>query len=251
MDRKIVAGREHFRRALSLQEVKENLMNATNRRRTLAAVCCFGLATSFLLNIFFGLMTRPRPLSAGTIAAVGFLAVLNVGFMIGAVCGIVHLLREKADRLGLSGAALTLLGWVASARIMVLIQLQSLLGKGVPDVPENSIGKILESAPMVFVSIVPVGILFPLGLVILGLGIWKAGPAGRWAGLLLAMGGVLFPAGRAVGIAPAIFAADVVLATSFALLGWQMLRRWTASGEPSASVPAAPPYVMAEGAPRT
>jgi hypothetical protein len=225
VDREIVAGGEHFWCALSLQEVKENLMNATNRRRILAAACCFGLTTSFLLNIFFGLMTRPRPLSAGTIALVGFLAVLNVGFMIGAVCGIVHLLREQADRLGLAGAALTLLGWTASARIMVLIQFQSLLEKGVKDVPENAVGKILESAPIVFVSIVPVGILFPLGLLTLGIALAAAQPLGRWPGVLLATGGVLFPVGRAVGVGAAILGADLVLAATFTLIGWRIVTR--------------------------
>jgi hypothetical protein len=46
-----------------------------------------------------------------------------------------------------------------------------------------------------------------------------------WLGLLLALGGVLFPLGRALGIELAIVACDIVLAAAFAAIGWQILTR--------------------------
>ena len=62
-------------------------------------------------------------------------------------------------------------------------------------------------------SVFPIGLFFPLGLIVLGLALFRWRPVNRWLGMLLAMGGVLFPLGRAVGIQWAILACDVVLAS--------------------------------------
>jgi hypothetical protein len=71
----------------------------------------------------------------------------------------------------------------------------------------------------------PVGLFFPAGLITLGIALFYWRPVNRWLGLLLALGGVLFPIGRAAGVAPAVVACDIVLATAFASIGWQILSR--------------------------
>jgi hypothetical protein len=43
--------------------------------------------------------------------------------------------------------------------------------------------------------------------------------------LLLALGGILFPIGRAAGQVWAIIACDIILGAAFALIGWQILIR--------------------------
>lgn len=216
-------------------------MNATNdirRRRLISAFCCLALGLFFLTDPVTRLSVRgDGPASTGKIAVMGFVSPLHVALMIGAVFGITQLLRRRADRAGLIGATLALIGWVIGSRIMVIGQLQALLANGVPDVPPDSLQKMFQHAPMVFVSIIPVGLLFPIGLIILGITMFVTRPNAlrlhRGAGALLAIGGVLFPIGRAAGHEWAIVSSDLVLAATFALIGWQILTRpevWGAEG---------------------
>ena len=171
--------------------------NNTRRRRLISVFCFLALGLFFLTDPVTRLSVRgDRPASIVQIALTGFVAPLHVALMIGAVLGITQLLRSRADRVGLIGATLTLIGWVIGSRIMVIGQLQALLANGVPGVPPDSLQKMFVTRPI-----------------------------HRGLGSLLAIGGVLFPIGRAAGHEWAIVSADLVLAATFALIGWQVLTR--------------------------
>jgi hypothetical protein len=202
-----------------------NISHSSNRRRLIAGVSLIALSVAFLSNTLMGLMTRPTSPSPAMIAIVGFVAVANAVLMTAAILGLSQLLRTSADSVGLLGAASTLVGWAASTRISTVIQLDTVLRAGVEGVPPSAIESAFKSAPAVWVSIFPVGLFFPLGLIMLGLALFWWRPVNRWFGLLLALGGVLFPLGRAVGIEFAIIACDIVLAASFTAIGWQILTR--------------------------
>lgn len=202
-----------------------NISHSSNRRRLIAGVSLSALSVGFLSNTLAGLMTRPESASQTMIALAGFLAIVNAVLMTCAILGLSQLLRASADRVGLLGAACALLGWAASMRILTVIHLDALLRAGVEGVPPSALESVFNSAPVVLLSIFPVGLLFPLGLVTLGLALFWWRPLNRWLGLLLALGGILFPLGRAVGIESAIVACDIVLATAFAAIGWQILTR--------------------------
>jgi protein-S-isoprenylcysteine O-methyltransferase Ste14 len=75
------------------------------------------------------------------------------------------------------------------------------------------------------VSIIPAGLLFPIGTIILGITMFVARPIHRGIGALLSIGGVLFPIGRTAGHEWAVVSCDLVLAATFALIGWQILTR--------------------------
>lgn len=213
-----------------------NISHSSNRRRIIAGVSLTGLSVAFLSNTMTGLMTRPSSPSQTMIALAGFVTVVNAVLMIAAVLGLSQLLRASADRAGLLGAAFVLVGWTAATRILTVIQLDMVLGAGVEGVPPSALESIFKSAPALFLSIFPIGLFFPLGLITLGLALFWWRPVNRWFGLLLALGGVLFPAGRAVGIEAAIIGCDIVLAAAFAAIGWQVLARpavWEAAATES------------------
>ncbi|MEA2488872.1 MAG: hypothetical protein QOH21_664 [Acidobacteriota bacterium] len=202
-------------------------MTATNdtcRRRLISAFCCLALGLFFLTNPITRFSVEGAK-STGQIAMIGFVAPLHVALMAGALLGMTQLLRHRADRAGLIGATLVLLGWVVSTRIMVIGQLDALLTNGVPGVPANSLQKIFQHAPLVFASIFPLGLLFPIGLIVLGLTMAVARPIHRSAGVLLAIGGVLFPIGRIGGYEWAVVSSDLALAATFALTGWRIFTR--------------------------
>ena len=203
-------------------------MTATKQdshRRTLAVFSLIGMSVLMLTNPLTRVLMRGGGESLGAIAVSGFVTPLAMALMIGSVFAIMHLLRERADRRGLVFGTILLMGWTVGARIMVVAQLEALLEKRVANVPADVLQKLFEAAPIVWVSIVPIGLLFPLGVISLGLTLAVAGPLPRWIGALMAVGGVLFPLGRAVRLEWAIGSCDLVLGTVFALIAWQILAR--------------------------
>ncbi|CAN5530808.1 hypothetical protein BH20ACI3_BH20ACI3_28970 [soil metagenome] len=202
-----------------------NLSPSSNRRRIIAGVSLIVLAVVFLLNTLTGMMTGVSAPSQATSALAGFTAVVNMVLMIASVLGIMQILRARADWIGLLGATFTLIGQTAASRMGVIIQLYALSESGTAGIPPNLLEILSKSAPLVWASIVPIGIFFPLGLIMLGIALVWARPVNRLFGLLLAIGGVLFPIGRALRMAWAITACDIVLGVAFALIGWQILTR--------------------------
>lgn len=210
----------------------------SNRRRVLAGTCLVVLALLFATNPLAGIVLRGMSPTVTSIAMTGFIAPVQMALFIGAIVGITQLLRRRADRAGLAGAALALTGWAVGIRILALGQLESLLAIGVAGVPADTLQKLFEAAPLVWVSIVPLGLFFPIGIVTLGITLFAAAPVNRWIGALLALGGILFPVGRAIRIAWALTACDLVLGAAFALIGWQILSRrelWDATDAAPAS----------------
>ncbi len=202
-----------------------NLSPSSNRRRIIAGVSLIVLAVVFLLNTLTGMMTKISAPSQATSALAGFTAVVNMVLMIASVLGIMQILRARADWIGLLGATFTLIGQTAASRMGVIIQFNALSESGTSGIPPNLPEFLSKSAPLVWASIVPIGIFFPLGLIMLGIALVWARPVNWLFGLLLAIGGVLFPIGRALGMAWAITACDIVLGVAFALIGWQILTR--------------------------
>lgn len=199
-------------------------MNDVERRTKISGYCLVLLSLLLLTNPITRVVYRGDGASLNHIAATGFVAPLTMALTIGAVYAITQLLRKKADRAGLIGAALTLMGATVGSRIMVLAQLEGLLKIGGTGVPGDALEKMFNAAPIVWVSIVPVGILYPLGLMTLGTALFFARTVPRWVSLLLVLGGVLFPVGRAVGVEWAVGLSDLALGVGFGAIGVSVLR---------------------------
>lgn len=197
-------------------------MIESNRRRILAGTCA-ALASALLLLGLVSNIVAAAETTHGAIALSGYLAVLHVGLTIGAVIGITQLVRHRADRLGLAGAALTFLGATVGARIGAFIQLAA-AGYLTGGSPRGAMRALAQNAPAVWASIVPIGLLYPFGLITLGVALFAA--RYRTAGVLLAAGGALFPLGRAVGIVPAVYASDALLAVAYAFVAKEIFTAW-------------------------
>lgn len=207
----------------------------TNRRRLLAAVSLIALAVLFLTNPLTRLMYRGMKESTMVIAMRGFVAPLHMALLVASVFGIMQVLRPRADRMGLVGGALTVMGWAVGIRIIGLGQIEALLTSGVAGVPADALRKSFEAAPIVWRSMVPMGILFPAGMITLGLTLLITRPIPRVIGAVLVMGGVLFPLGRIGIFRWALAPTDILLGIAFALIGWQIWTRpelWSAAEEP-------------------
>ena len=203
-----------------------------DRRRMLCGIALSILGGVFLTDPLTHILRRGARESALKIAINGFAAPLHMLCLVASVIAIVQLLRHRADRIGLVGGALTVIGWSAGIRIMALGQVESMLQSGIGGVAPDTLGKMFEAAPVVWVSIVPVGILFPSGLTTLGLTLLAVGPLPRWIGAAMVLGAVLFPIGRIGQLTWAVVSCDLVLGLVFAVVAWHILTRpalWKAS----------------------
>jgi hypothetical protein len=198
--------------------------NDSNRRRRLAAISAIAFGITFLTNPLTHLLYRGARDAPFAIAMRGFAAPLHAVMLVGTVFGITQLLRSKADRLGLLGGAITIMGWAVGVRILALGQLESLLATGVTGLPADTLSKMFAAAPLVWVSIVPIGLLFPIGVITLGATLIAVHPIPRPIGALLILGGILFPIGR-IGLIPwALLASDLVLGAAFVAIGYKLLK---------------------------
>ena len=73
-------------------------------------------------------------------------------------------------------------------------------------------------------SIVPIGLLYPLGLITLGIALVIA--RYRAIGALMIVGGIFFPLGRALDITPAISVSNAFLGAAYGWLAKEMLTQW-------------------------
>jgi hypothetical protein len=201
-------------------------MSATeHRRRTLCITALLILGAAYLADPFIYTLSNYTGLSKRMIAFKGFTSLPIMAGIVGSVLALTQILRSKADRLGLFAGVLTVMGFTAGARIGVIGQLQGLLFLGVEGVPTRAIETILVSAPPVWASIFAVGLFYPIGTLIFGLTLAATRRVPAWIGWMLAIGGVLFPVGRAADIQWAILACDVVLGVTYPLLAWQLAVR--------------------------
>lgn len=200
-------------------------MNETSNRRRLLAGASAAITSGLLLfSAFTQLTASTAEPTRAQIAASGFFAVLHVGLTAAVAFAIAHLVRHKADRLGLTGAALTILGATVGARIIAFIQL-SLLQDSAPGAVRGSMTSLLRNDTAVWASLIPIGLLYPLGIITLAVALWVARPVPRVVAVVLAIGGILFPMGRAIDIVPAVWMSDALVAIAYGYLSKDILTR--------------------------
>jgi hypothetical protein len=174
-------------------------------------VSLFGIGLLFLSDPLTNVFFRPTTRSIAQNARAGFLAPLLMLMLVGSVIGIVQLLRSSAHRAALIGAAMTIVGFSAGIRIMGMNQIRAM--------EPDAVSRIFHASPILWSSIVPTGILFPFGMITLGVTLFATRVVPRPIALTLIIGAVLFPVGRIGGLQWAVFSCDVILGAAFALLG--------------------------------
>jgi len=153
---------------------------------------------------------------------------LSFALFVAAVLALVHLLRERADRTGLAGGALAIVGCLSGSGIvtaaMIGVSLESAaLGEPV----ERAVEEAMRAGGVpAFLFLFPLpGLAFPAGLLVLSVGLLRAKAAPVPAAVLLAVGALLFPVGRIGGIEPAVLASSVAISASMGWMGWRIIKR--------------------------
>lgn len=201
-----------------------NASPANNLRKNIAGVC---------------LVAAPLVMLAGDVAArLGtqwsfahvFTSKLAFALFAPALLALMHLLRERADKTGLVGGGLALMGLLSGSAIVTFWHTVRALSS--PDFDESTMTAMrsaMENEVFGLTFLYPLaGVFFPLGLLILSVGLFRARAVAPHVAAMLAVGAILFPVGRIGGVWAAIFASDIFLIAALGLLGWRILR-WAAS----------------------
>ena len=197
---------------------------ATNLRRIIAGLC---------LMIAPALMLAADALRIGADMIYPWLVIfkLSFAFFVAAILAITHLLSRRADRIGLVGGALGIVGCLAGSGIVTA----SMIGWSIEAAAlGESVDRAIEAAmvnggAINFLFLYPLpGLAFPVGLLVLSFGLVRAKSMPLPVVSLLALGAILFPIGRIGAIQTAVLASGVSLSVAMGLIGWRVLK-WSAA----------------------
>ncbi len=172
-------------------------------------------------------MLAPLPLLAGDVMQIGggwgfeWTIALWLSFVlfVPAVFGLTYLVARGGSRLGLWGGAAAFVGCMAGASMQILFRVWAVLREaGSPQTVE-----LLQGSKKLVVSTQMIGILFPLGLIILAASVYRSRAASPLAALLLAAGAILFPVGRIAGLTFGLLGGDLLLLAAFVMIGGRLL----------------------------
>jgi hypothetical protein len=147
-----------------------------------------------------------------------------VAFIVGSF-GITYLFPESEKYFGLAGTGLVALGAIMIAGMSTEILYQDLLiykGYKISDLKEFE--QLLESTDAMRVIYLPTGFAFPLGLVILGIGIFKTPYTPRYISIILCAGALFHTVARIVNHVTLLLLSEGILLVASSLTGWFMWR---------------------------
>jgi hypothetical protein len=191
---------------------------SNDRRRIIAGVC---LILGPALVLVADLLGTHR-LTFLTLMSAAFILLLPGAF------GVAHLLRARADWFGLLGAGCCLIGLTASFGVMSVYRFATVYQSGVEGVSPNALQLALQTEPRLFVLTFLPAYLWPVGLLILSVGLILDRRFGVAVGSILALGAILFPIGREASVTMAVLPGDLLIFAALAWIGVRLLR------EPSA-----------------
>lgn len=187
---------------------------SNDRRRIIAGIC---LILGPALVLVADLLSTHR-LTFLTIMSAAFILLLPASF------GVAHLLRARADWFGLIGAGCCLIGLTASFGVMSVYRFAEVYQAGVEAVSPRALQLALQAEPRLFVLTFLPAYLWPVGLLVLSIGLMRDRRFGIAVGFMLALGAILFPIGREGGIRMAGIPGDLLIFAGLAWIGIRLLR---------------------------
>lgn len=167
---------------------------------------------------------------------------LSFALFVGAALAVVRLTSERADRVGLAGAALVVVGCLAGSGIVTAnAVLGTVESAGLDAAATQAIEAAMKTSGVGgFVLLYPLpGLAFPAGFLVLAYALLRARVVSTLAAAALALGALLFPVGRIGGFDWAVIASGVGMSLG---LGMTALRvTGTSAGEWARARAAAPP----------
>lgn len=198
-------------------------LSADNFRKNLSAISLIAAPLLLLIGDLVGLEPRLYYVHY-------FLCKAALAMFIFAVFALVELLRPFADRIGLIGGGMAIIGAISGATLFSFVYFYNEMAnagieKTVDAVTVETLGQIFQRVYMTMVLAPLPGLFFPIGLLILSICFFASKLVPRPIAVALGLGAILFPAGRIPGILSVSIVSDVFLAASMCFIGWRLLVR--------------------------
>ena len=152
------------------------------------------------------------------------LGVASIALGVFAVLALAHMLRERAPEYGDLGGAMALIGMVLATIYFGMVAMANEMARST--LADGTAAQLVNDAltsPVGVVSLIG-ALLFPMGLVVLAVGLYRA----QAAPVLTAIGLGLFAVAMAVGYlafsTPLLVAGFAVLTAALAPLGWAVIK---------------------------
>lgn len=192
-----------------------------------AGVCLIAATLLMAASTFF-------EFAEGMLFAAGLVGMLAYLCFIPALLGIARLLRRRTPRLAVFIGLLATVGCVGAVTFeTAMLHEWAARTAGTPEATLAAITEVVEGR--LYPVLVIFSIQFPISLLILSVGLFRAGVAPTWAALLLGSGALIFPVGHIGSLQPIMHLADLLLGVP---LIWTALRYLTSATPQGAAVPA-------------
>lgn len=198
---------------------------ATGLRRVGAAACLLAAPLLMLAGDVLRVL-------GGAPRAWLVMAKLAFALFVGAALAVVRLTSERADRAGLVGGALAVVGCLAGSGILTAnAVLGSIDTAGLDAAATGAIEAALRTSGVGgFVLFYPLpGLAFPVGFLVLSYALLRARAVSPVAAAALALGALLFPVGRIGGLDWAVIASGVGMSVGLGLVALRVTG--TSAGE--------------------
>ena len=173
--------------------------------------------------------------SQGQIFWSGAIGLPLFALLVPGLLGVARLLRQDAPRLSVVAGLMATFGCVSGATFQTANMHE--WAARTAGTPEAQMAAILEvTEGRVFPVLVTLGILFPISLLTLSVGLLRTGAVPVWVAALLGIGGVIFPVGHIGQIQLVQHLAETLLLVPLVWLG---LRSFTGAAPQGIAVPAA------------
>lgn len=205
----------------------DGTMLADRLQEKVAGVCLIAGALLLAPTTYFDY-------AQGELFAAGALGYFLYALILPGLLGVARLLRGRAPRLSVVSGLLAILGCVGGATFQTaLLHEWAARAAGTPEALMATILDTTESR--IFPLLVSLGILFPIALLTLAIGLLRTGAVPTWAAALLIVGALAFPVGHIGSIQVVQHAADTLLLVPLAWIG---LRFLSASAPQGVVIPA-------------
>lgn len=149
---------------------------------------------------------------------------LSFVLFVPAIVGLTVVLFNNGSRLTLAGGISAFFGAMAGASMQVLFRTHAVLIESGAD----QTVEMLRGTLKLVLATQSIGLTFPIGLIILAVGIYRSGQFNSLVPVVLVIGALLFPVGRIGGFAAAILGSGIFLTVAFGMIGWRILMQNTA-----------------------
>src|SRR4051794_22814848 len=205
----------------------EGAMQADRLQEKIAGVCLIIGALLMPPTTYF-------EYSPATLYGAGSLGLILYVLLIPGLLGIVRLLRPAAPRLSVIAGLLVTSGCVGGASFQTaLLHEWAARTAGTPEATVAAILQVTEER--VFPVLVIFGVLFPIALLTLAVGLFRSGVVPAWLPALLGIGAVIFPVGHIGSLQVVSHAAETLILIP---LIWIGLRSLTGASPQGRAVPA-------------